>query len=55
VASLLLANGVSIEDVAELLCITPGVASRNYAFVERSTIIQGVMKAQGAIFARLEV
>jgi hypothetical protein len=55
VASLLLSKGVTVEDVAELLCISPSTTSKSYAFVERVTIIQGVMTAQNEIFSKLEV
>jgi hypothetical protein len=54
-ASLLLASGVAIEDIAELLCISVQVAERNYAFVARNAVIQNVMEAQAKIYRNLGV
>jgi hypothetical protein len=55
IASLLRSRGVSIEEIAALLCITPAVAAETYAFVEVRAVIQEVMSAQNEIFAKLGV
>jgi hypothetical protein len=54
-ASLLLASGVPIEDIAELLLISVEMASGTYAFVARNLVIQNVMEAQAELYRRLDV
>lgn len=54
-ASLLLASGVPLEDIAELLCDTVRVTEKNYAFVARNLVIQSVMDAQAEIYRNLGI
>lgn len=54
-ASLLLASGVPLEDIAELLCDSVKVTERNYAFISRRMVIQNTMDAQAKIFRKLDI
>lgn len=54
IASLLKSTGVSIDDIAELLCISPKVAASNYAFVDSNTNLKGVLNVQAKLIRHLE-
>jgi hypothetical protein len=49
IASLLKSHGVSIEDIAELLCIKPKVVAEHYAFVDSNSKMGSVMQKHAKI------
>lgn len=54
-ASLLKANGVSDEEIAALLNITPGVVENNYAFVSKDCQLGHVMEVHAGIYRKLGI